>query len=113
MPTAFQNSNLSTRSALKNGKRTGATQISFLSLLRCSSGHAYMALFHLRSVATCHRLAQRAMPFIGMSCNLLISNLLRRNKGIEMSIKHVVLGTGAIGRAIMEELIKRGESVRM
>jgi nucleoside-diphosphate-sugar epimerase len=30
-----------------------------------------------------------------------------------MSIKHVVLGTGAIGRAIMEELIKRGESVRM
>lgn len=30
-----------------------------------------------------------------------------------MSIKHIVLGTGAIGRAIMEELIKRGESVRM
>src|SRR5215207_1459573 len=30
-----------------------------------------------------------------------------------MSIKHVVLGTGAIGRAIMEELIERGESVRM
>ena len=30
-----------------------------------------------------------------------------------MSIKHVVLGTGAIGRAIMEELIKRGASVRM
>jgi nucleoside-diphosphate-sugar epimerase len=30
-----------------------------------------------------------------------------------MSIKHVVLGTGAIGRAVMEELIKRGESVRM
>jgi nucleoside-diphosphate-sugar epimerase len=30
-----------------------------------------------------------------------------------MSIKHVVLGTGAIGRAIMEELVKRGESVRM
>jgi nucleoside-diphosphate-sugar epimerase len=27
--------------------------------------------------------------------------------------RHVVLGTGAIGRAIMEELIKRGESVRM
>src|SRR3990172_12604356 len=30
-----------------------------------------------------------------------------------MSINHVVLGTGAIGRAIMEELLKRGESVRM
>ena len=30
-----------------------------------------------------------------------------------MSIKHVVLGTGAIGRAVMEELIKRGELVRM
>ena len=30
-----------------------------------------------------------------------------------MSIKHVVLGTGAIGRAVAEELIKRGESVRM
>jgi len=30
-----------------------------------------------------------------------------------MAIKHVVLGTGAIGRAVMEELIKRGESVRM
>src|SRR5215207_8041528 len=30
-----------------------------------------------------------------------------------MSINHVVLGTGAIGRAIMEELIRRGESVRM
>src|SRR5687768_7338016 len=30
-----------------------------------------------------------------------------------MSVKHVVLGTGAIGRAVMEELIKRGESVRM
>ena len=26
---------------------------------------------------------------------------------------HVVLGTGAIGRAIAEELVKRGESVRM
>jgi nucleoside-diphosphate-sugar epimerase len=26
---------------------------------------------------------------------------------------HVVLGTGAIGRAIMDELVKRGESVRM
>jgi nucleoside-diphosphate-sugar epimerase len=26
---------------------------------------------------------------------------------------HVVLGTGAIGRAIMEELVKRGESVRI
>src|SRR5215208_4586850 len=30
-----------------------------------------------------------------------------------MSVKHVVFGTGAIGRAVMEELIKRGESVRM
>jgi len=30
-----------------------------------------------------------------------------------MSINHVVLGTGAIGRAVMEELIKRGEPVRM
>ncbi|MBN8579596.1 MAG: NAD(P)H-binding protein [Anaerolineae bacterium] len=30
-----------------------------------------------------------------------------------MTINHVVLGTGAIGRAIMNELIKRGESVRM
>jgi len=30
-----------------------------------------------------------------------------------MSIKHVVLGTGAIGRAIAEELVRRGESVRM
>lgn len=30
-----------------------------------------------------------------------------------MSIKHIVLGTGALGRAIMEELLKRGESVRM
>ena len=30
-----------------------------------------------------------------------------------MAIKHVVLGTGAIGRAVMEELTKRGESVRM
>jgi nucleoside-diphosphate-sugar epimerase len=30
-----------------------------------------------------------------------------------MSAKHVVLGTGAIGRAVMEELLKRGESVRM
>ena len=30
-----------------------------------------------------------------------------------MSIEHVVLGTGAIGRAIMEELIERGKSVRM
>ena len=26
---------------------------------------------------------------------------------------HVVFGTGAIGRAITEELIRRGESVRM
>ena len=30
-----------------------------------------------------------------------------------MSVHHVVLGTGAIGRAIMEELVRRGESVRM
>ena len=30
-----------------------------------------------------------------------------------MSVKHVVVGTGAIGRATMEELVKRGESVRM
>jgi nucleoside-diphosphate-sugar epimerase len=30
-----------------------------------------------------------------------------------MTINHVVLGTGAIGRAIAEELVKRGESVRM
>lgn len=30
-----------------------------------------------------------------------------------MSAKHVVLGTGAIGRAIAEELVSRGESVRM
>jgi nucleoside-diphosphate-sugar epimerase len=30
-----------------------------------------------------------------------------------MTINHVVLGTGAIGRAVAEELIRRGESVRM
>jgi len=30
-----------------------------------------------------------------------------------MSADHVILGTGAIGRAIAEELIKHGESVRM
>ena len=30
-----------------------------------------------------------------------------------MPADHVVLGIGAIGRAIMEELVKRGESVRM
>ena len=30
-----------------------------------------------------------------------------------MSATHVILGTGAIGRAIADELIKRGESVRM
>jgi nucleoside-diphosphate-sugar epimerase len=30
-----------------------------------------------------------------------------------MSVKHVVFGTGAIGRAVMEELLERGESVRM
>ncbi len=28
-------------------------------------------------------------------------------------MKHVILGTGAIGRAVAEELVKRGESVRM
>jgi nucleoside-diphosphate-sugar epimerase len=32
---------------------------------------------------------------------------------MEMSVKHVVLGTGAIGRATMEELVKRGEIVHM
>jgi nucleoside-diphosphate-sugar epimerase len=30
-----------------------------------------------------------------------------------MSLNHVVFGTGAIGRAVMNELVKRGESVRM
>lgn len=30
-----------------------------------------------------------------------------------MSVNHVVLGTGAIGRAVAEELVRRGESVRM
>ena len=30
-----------------------------------------------------------------------------------MSIQHVVLGTGAIGRAVAEELVVRGEAVRM
>jgi len=30
-----------------------------------------------------------------------------------MSASHVVLGTGAIGRAVAEELVRRGESVRM
>lgn len=30
-----------------------------------------------------------------------------------MAIDHVILGTGAIGRAIAEELVSRGESVRM
>ena len=30
-----------------------------------------------------------------------------------MQAKHVVLGTGAIGRAVAEELVSRGESVRM
>lgn len=30
-----------------------------------------------------------------------------------MSVNHVILGTGAIGRAVMEELVKRSESVRM
>jgi len=30
-----------------------------------------------------------------------------------MTVNHVVLGAGAIGRAIMNELVKRGESIRM
>lgn len=30
-----------------------------------------------------------------------------------MSVNHVILGTGAIGRAIAEELVSRGETVRM
>ena len=30
-----------------------------------------------------------------------------------MPVNHVVLGTGAIGRAIMEELVSRGQSIRM
>ena len=30
-----------------------------------------------------------------------------------MTINHIVLGTGAIGRAIAQELLRRGESVRM
>ena len=30
-----------------------------------------------------------------------------------MSVNHVVLGTGAIGRAVAEELVRRGDSVRM
>ena len=30
-----------------------------------------------------------------------------------MLVNHVVLGTGAIGRAVMDELVKRGETVRM
>jgi uncharacterized protein YbjT (DUF2867 family) len=30
-----------------------------------------------------------------------------------VTIQHVVLGTGAIGRAVAEELVRRGESVRM
>lgn len=30
-----------------------------------------------------------------------------------MTVRHVILGTGAIGRAIAEELIRRGEAVRM
>ena len=34
-------------------------------------------------------------------------------KEIKMSANHVILGTGAIGRATMEELLRRGESVRM
>src|SRR5919109_4396685 len=30
-----------------------------------------------------------------------------------MAMDHVILGTGAIGRALAEELVRRGESVRM
>src|SRR5215208_7536833 len=30
-----------------------------------------------------------------------------------MTIHHVILGTGAIGRAVAQELIRRGEKVRM
>lgn len=30
-----------------------------------------------------------------------------------MSVNHVILGTGAIGRSVAEELVRRGESVRM
>ena len=30
-----------------------------------------------------------------------------------MTIRHVVLGTGAIGRAVMDELLRRGEAIRM
>ncbi len=30
-----------------------------------------------------------------------------------MTVNHIVLGTGAIGRAVAEELVRRGESVRM
>src|SRR5215216_5640191 len=30
-----------------------------------------------------------------------------------MAINHIIFGTGAIGRAVAEELIRRGESVRM
>jgi nucleoside-diphosphate-sugar epimerase len=30
-----------------------------------------------------------------------------------MSVNHVILGTGAIGRAVAEELVRRGDSVRM
>jgi nucleoside-diphosphate-sugar epimerase len=30
-----------------------------------------------------------------------------------MAVNHVILGTGAIGRAVAEELVRRGESVRM
>ncbi|HEX6033575.1 MAG TPA: NAD-dependent epimerase/dehydratase family protein [Anaerolineales bacterium] len=30
-----------------------------------------------------------------------------------MAVNHVIFGTGAIGRAVAEELLKRGESVRM
>jgi nucleoside-diphosphate-sugar epimerase len=38
---------------------------------------------------------------------------MKLNQGVQMSANHVVLGTGAIGRAVAEELIKRGESICM
>jgi nucleoside-diphosphate-sugar epimerase len=42
-------------------------------------------------------------------------NSSRNNKEriIRMSVNHVAFGTGAIGRAIMDELVRRGETVRM
>ena len=40
-------------------------------------------------------------------------NATSQQKSAGLSLNYVVLGTGAIGRAIAEELIKRGEFVRM